>query len=165
MKVRKAQTEDAEIITQINVETWQDAYQGIIDDSILSARKVDDKRISTWAEIIKNPESVVLVCENVEGIMGYLSAGPARDNYGIKNEIIALYVKPVAQRNGAGSALIKAYKQIINEQCFYLYALKKNQKARCFYEKNGGVIYEKFSRNLNIQGQEYEEVCYVFGEE
>lgn len=165
MNVRKAEIEDAEVIARINVETWQDAYKGIIDDSILSARKVDDKRISTWAKIIENPERVVLVCENVEGIMGYLSAGPARDNYGIKNEIIALYVKPIAQRYGAGSALIKAYKQIINEQSFYLYVLQKNQKARCFYEKNGGVIYEKFSRNLNIQDQEYEEVCYVFGEE
>jgi GNAT superfamily N-acetyltransferase len=165
MKVHKAKTEDARIISQINVETWQDAYKGIVDDSILSMRKVDDKRISAWVRTIENPERIVLVCENDERIIGYLSAGPARDNCGIKNEIYALYVKPIAQRCGAGSALIKAYKQIINGQSFYLYALKKNQKAAYFYEKNGGIIYEQFSRNIIIQDQEYEEVCYVFGEE
>jgi len=164
MQVRKAKIEDALAISQINVETWQDAYKGIIDDSILESRKVDEKRISTWAGIIENQERIVLVCENDEKIIGYLSACPARDNYGIKNEISALYVRPGAQRKGAGSMLLMAYKQIIHNQKFYLYALKENQKAALFYKKNGGVIYDKFNRHLIIQGQEYSEVCYVFNE-
>ncbi len=164
MKVRKARIEDAFVISQINVETWQNAYKEIIDASILNARKVDDKRISTWAKIIESPEHIVLVCEVDEEVIGYLSAGNARDNYSYKNEIFALYVKPVAQRQGAGSALIEAYKHNIKHQGFYLYALKKNQKAACFYKKNGGVVYDKYNRNLTIQDKTYEELCYVFDE-
>lgn len=162
MKVRKANVEDALAISQINVETWQDAYKGIIDNTFLNARQVDEKRISTWAGIIESPGRIVLVCEDNGEILGYLAAGPARDNYNIKNEISAIYVKPTAQRKGAGSALIRAYKQAINNKSFYLYTLQENQKARCFYEKNGGIIYNKYSRNLAINAQEYAEVCYVF---
>jgi len=161
MKIRKAKPEDAKIITQINVETWQNAYKGIIDDAILDARKVDEKRISTWKGIIQKPDLTVLVCED-EDIVGYLSAGPARDNWGIENEIYALYVHPLAQRKGVGSALIKEYRQVLKNKSFYLYALKKNTKAARFYEKNGGVINKNFSRNLTIQNQILEELCYVF---
>ena len=162
MKVRKAEIKDAEVIARINVETWQSAYKGIIDASVLNGRKVDEKRIATWAKIIEVPERVVLVCESDGEVVGFLAAGPSRDNYGIKNEISALYVKPAAQRQGAGSALIKAYKQAVNGQSFYLYMLKDNAKAACFYEKNGGVVYEKFNRDLIICDKAYKEVCYVF---
>ena len=162
MIIRKAKIEDAEVIAQISVETWQNTYRGIIDSSILNARNVDEKRISSWVRIIESSERIVLVCENDEEIVGYLSAGPARDNYGIKNEICALYVKPAEQRKGVGTMLIKTYKQTIHNKKFYLYALKKNLQAARFYEKNGGVITDKFNRKLMIQGQEYAEVCYVF---
>ncbi|MBP3546864.1 MAG: GNAT family N-acetyltransferase [Alphaproteobacteria bacterium] len=164
MKVRKAEIEDAEVIAQINVETWQNAYKGIIDATYLNERKVDNKRISTWIRIIESSERIVLICENDGEIMGYLSAGSARDNYGIKNEISALYVKPAAQRKGVGSMLIKTYRQTIHNEEFYLYVLEKNFKAAHFYEKNGGIIAKQFNRNLVIQGQEYAEVCYVFNE-
>ena len=62
MKVRKAEIEDAEVIAQINVETWQNAYKGIIDATYLNERKVDNKRISTWIRIIESSERIVLIC-------------------------------------------------------------------------------------------------------
>ena len=161
MKVRKAEIKDAATISKINVETWQDAYKGLIDDSILSARRIDDKRISIWEKIIQNPDFIVLVCEE-QDIVGYLSAGSARDEYGINNEIYAFYVHPSAQGNGYGSALIKEYRKLIQNQDFYLYALKDNQKAGDFYTKNGGVIYEQFNRDITIKNQTLEEVCYIF---
>ena len=162
MKIRKAKPEDAPIITKINVETWQDAYRGIIDDAILDARKIDEKRISTWAKIIEDINHITLVCETEGKIVGYLHASYARDDLGIENEITALYVERAAQRKGVGSALIKEYKRIINNKSFYLYALKKNKKAADFYQKNGGVINEKYNHTLTIQGQTLEEICYVF---
>ena len=161
MKIRKAEPKDAQIIAKINVETWQDAYKSIINDDILEARKVDEKRIATWAKIIQNPAFSVLVCEDKD-VIGYLSAGPARDDFGIEHEIYAFYVHPRFQQKGAGSALIKHYKQLINNKSFYLYMLKKNQKAASFYEKHGGAVCEKHSRHLTIQDQTVEEICYVF---
>ena len=163
MKVRFAQIEDAKIISEINVETWHEAYRGIIHDDILRARKVDDKRINTWAEIIQAKGRITLVCENDGKILGYLSAGPARDEYGIQNEIYALYVAPIFQKKGVGLRLIEKYKKVIKNEHFYLYTLKQNKTAIDFYIKNGGAIYEKYARHITIAHQELEEVCFVFG--
>ena len=162
MKIRRAKIEDATTIAQINVDTWHNAYKGLIDDAILKARVVDEKRIAAWEETIKNPNRIVLVCENNKEVVGYLTAGPARDDCGFENELFALYVKPSSQNQGIGSALINEYKKIIKNRPFYLYMLKNNQKAAGFYEKNGGVICKKFNRNLEVQGHTFEEVCYVF---
>ena len=161
MRVRKALPEDAEVITNINVETWKVAYKGLMDDDILDNRKADDKRIAHWKEVIENPSLLVLVCEDKE-ILGYLCAGKARDDYGIKNEVYALYVLPCFQRKGAGAALLRAYKEILRGESFYLYMLKGNQKAGDFYSQNGGKIFEKFARNITVKGHTIEEVCYVF---
>ena len=55
MIIRRAEVKDARAIAQISVDTWKDAYKGLIDDAILEGRKVDDKRILSWAENIQNP--------------------------------------------------------------------------------------------------------------
>lgn len=161
MIIRRAEVKDARAIAQISVDTWKDAYKGLIDDAILEGRKVDDKRISSWAESIQNPNFTVLVCEDSE-ILGYLWAGPARDEYGIKNEIYALYVRTSNQRKGVGSKLINEYKQIIKNENFYLYMIKNNKKASFFYETLGGSIWEKYNRKPNDQNHTIEEICYVF---
>lgn len=161
MIIRRAEVKDARAIAQISVDTWKDAYKGLIDDAILEGRKVDDKRISSWAENIQNPNFTVLVCEDSE-ILGYLWAGPARDEYGLKNEIYALYVKTSSQRRGIGSELIKEYKQRIKNESFYLCMIKNNKKASSFYEASGGNICEKYNRNLEIPNQIIEEICYIF---
>ena len=92
MLIRKAEARDAISIAQISVDTWKDTYKGLIDETILNSRKVDDKRISGWLENIKNPDFTILVCEDKE-ILGYLWAGPARDEQEIKNELYAIYIK------------------------------------------------------------------------
>ena len=163
MKIRRAELKDAEVVAKINVETWQSAYRGLIDDAILDARQVDEKRIASWAKNIGDPNFIVLVCEDEDkDVIGYLSAGRARDDWGIKHEIYAFYVHPTAQGRGAGTALMKEYKQAIKNESFYLYMLKDNKKAAGFYEKNGGVVAEKFKHYLTIHGQTLEERCYVF---
>ena len=101
MLIRKAEVKDATSIAQISVETWKDTYKGLIDETILYNRKVDDKRISGWVENIKNPDFTILVYEDKE-ILGYLWAGPARDKQEIKNELYAIYIKISAQRKGIG---------------------------------------------------------------
>ena len=161
MIIRRAEVKDALAIAQISVDTWKDAYKGLIDDAILEGRKVDDKRISSWEENIKNPDFTVLVCEDNE-ILGYLWAGPARDEYGLKNEIYALYVRTSNQRQGIGSKLINKYKQTIKNEDFYLYMIKNNKRASSFYEALGGSIYEKYNRKLSDQNHIIEETCYVF---
>ena len=161
MIIRKAEIKDARAIAKISVDTWKDAYKGLIDDAILEGRKVDDKRISAWCENIQNLDFTVLVCEYNE-VLGYLWAGPARDEYGLKHEIYALYVKTSAQRKGVGTELIKAYKKIIKDESFYLYMIKNNKKASSFYETSGGCVWERYNRKIQDRNHTIEEICYVF---
>ena len=161
MIVRKAEQKDARIIAQISVDTWKDAYKGLIADDVLNARKVDEKRVSNWIENIQNPAYIVLVCEDKE-VLGYLWAGPARDDRNLKNELYALYVKTSAQRRGIGGELISKYRQMINNEGFYLYMIKNNSKASAFYEKTGGSVCEQYNRKFEVKNQTIEEVCYIF---
>lgn len=161
MIIRRAEVKDARIIAQISVDTWKVAYKGLIDDAILEGRKVDDKRISSWSENIQNSDFTILVCEDNE-ILGYLWGGPARDEYGLKNEIYALYVKTSHQRQGVGARLLHEYRQIIKNENFYLYMIKNNEKASSFYEAQGGRIWKKYNRKLNVQNHTIEEICYIF---
>lgn len=161
MIIRKAEPKDAQAIAQINVDTWKDTYRGLIDDAVLNERKVDEKRIMGWLNRIQDPSYTVLVYEDKD-ILGYLWAGPARDAYQIKNEVYALYVQPDNQKKGIGSKLLEKYKQQIKGDGFYLYALKNNIKASCFYEKNGGVIWHEATRKIEDKNTQIEEICYVF---
>ena len=65
MRVRKVVLKDAEMITNINVETWKAAYKGLMDDDILDNRKADDKRTAHWKEVIENPALIVLFFNKV----------------------------------------------------------------------------------------------------
>lgn len=163
MNVRRAEIKDAVAITEISVDTWKDTYKGLIDDNILSTRKVDEKRISKWIKNIQDVSAIVLVYEEDE-ILGYLWAGKARDNHNIKNELYALYVKKNSQRMGVGALLLNEYKKIINQENFYLYALKGNHKALSFYKKMGGEIFPKFNKKIEDNGNIMEELCFVFKE-
>ena len=161
MIIRKAEPKDAKAIAQINVETWKDTYKGLIDDTVLNERKVDEKRIAGWLNRIQDPTSIVLVYED-KNILGYLWAGPARDAYQIKNEIYALYVQPGNQKKGIGSMLLEKYKQQIKGEDFYLYALKNNTKASSFYTKNGGILWPEAARKIEDKNTQIEEICYIF---
>ncbi len=161
MGVRRARLADARAIAEINVRTWKESYKGLIDDSILEKRQVDEKRILHAQQKIQDPSSIVLVYED-EKVLGYVIAGPARDERYIKNELYAIYVQPDVQQKGIGTKLLNEYKRIMNGGNFYLYTLKNNFKARFFYERNGGVLREEFNHNMTIQNFVIEEVCYVF---
>ncbi len=135
--IRKANIDDALIITEISIETWKKAYAELLPQALLANRKVDEKRINSWKENILNSDYTVLVYEN-EKVCGYLWGGKKRDDINVPYEIYAIYVNPEYQRAGIGQALINEYKKQINNQPFYLYMLKGNVAASAFYKKMGG---------------------------
>ena len=161
MSVRYAKVDDAEAIVKINVEAWKVSYKGLIADSILDERKVDEKTILSIQQKVLNQEAIVLVYEDKE-VLGFLTAGSARDEIDIKNELRSIYVRPDAQHKGIGTKLLDRYKQMMKGRRFYLYTLKNNAKSRGFYEKNGGIVCEEFNRSITIDNELIEEVCYVF---
>lgn len=160
-KIRKANIDDALIITKISIETWKKAYEGLLPQELLANRKVDEKRINSWKENILNPNYTVLVYED-EKVCGYLWGGKKRDNIDIPYEIYAIYVNPEYQRAGIGQALINEYKKQINNLPFYLYMLKGNVSASAFYKKMGGKENKLYNRELVVSNYNIEEEIYIF---
>lgn len=159
--IRKAKVDDAPVISEISVNTWKKAYEGLLPQELLAGRKVDEKRINSWKENIANADYIVLVYEN-EKVCGYLWGGKKRDDIVVPYEIYAIYVNPEYQRAGIGQALINEYKKQINNQPFYLYMLKGNASASAFYKKMGGKENKLYNRELSVGEYNIEEEIYIF---
>ena len=54
--IRKAKVDDALVISEISVDTWKKAYNGLLPQELLAGRKVDAKRINSWKENIANAD-------------------------------------------------------------------------------------------------------------
>lgn len=159
--IRKAKADDALIISEISVNIWKKAYDGLLPQELLAGRKVDEKRINSWKENILNSDYIVLVYEN-EKICGYLWGGKKRDDINVPYEIYAIYVDLEYQRTGIGRALMNEYKKHINNQPFYLYMLKGNVSASAFYKKMGGKENKLYDRKLSFGDYNIEEEIYIF---
>lgn len=159
--IRKANIDDALIITEISIDTWKHAYEGLLPQELLANRKVNEKRINSWKENILNTDYTVLVYED-EKVCGYLWGGKKRDDMNIPYEIYAIYVKSDCQRSGIGQALISEYKKLINNQPFYLYMLKGNASASAFYKKMGGKENKLYNREISVGSYRIEEEIYIF---
>ncbi|MGH2447737.1 MAG: GNAT family N-acetyltransferase [Chloroflexota bacterium] len=77
--IRSAVPNDAAAIARVRVETWRDAYRGLLPDEMLDGLSVDDTA-STWRRLLEgaDPSVLVLVAEVDGEIIGYSNAGPDR---------------------------------------------------------------------------------------
>ncbi|MEU0244923.1 GNAT family N-acetyltransferase [Streptomyces sp. NPDC006235] len=143
--VRPAEAGDARNVAQIQVTTWREAYAHILSANELEALDVD-KSADFWRGQISSSPSTgaqLLVAELNDGIVGFSSFGPARDDDlkgGSIMELYALYVYPTLWAAGVGQALMSATQrrwaeQRINEATLWVF--EQNGRARRFYEKSG----------------------------
>ena len=129
--VRPAREDDAEAIAGVHVETWRDAYAGLLPQEVLDglSRRQQMRR---WRRAIRNPEAElgqVFVAEEAE-IAGFGSASRER------GEITTLYVRPDAQRQGVGRMLFRRLAEFLDGPVS-LWVLDGNP-ATGFYERLGG---------------------------
>lgn len=167
MKIRKAELSDAEAITKISADTWQDAYKGILPQTILSQKVYSQERVECWRERIKKTISggtAVYVSENSDKkIVGFVWGGVRRNHKIPRNmELYAFYVHPDAQKKGHGQALFEMFKKYAAGD-FFAYMLKDNRKTDRFYRKMGGITMPQYYKveESGIQ-KGIEEVCYFF---
>ena len=107
--VRAATKEDAEAVARTYVETWRDAYPGMLPDKVLLGLSAP-RHAESWRRRIGEAGEIVIVAEDGEaGIVGFGSAGRARDaNLGHAGEIYTLYLLPDWRDRGLGRALLGA---------------------------------------------------------
>ena len=170
IKIRKATVGDAEVVTKIRYETWQVAYKDLLPESVLkdfNFEKEVEKRI---AFINANKGILGLYVAEYNGnVVGFSITNNAEETQTTKpliencGEVYAIYVLPEYHNVGAGFALMNNNKQMLSKNGynkFVLWCLKGNEKARKFYERQGGVAIGEEEKQL--RGTMQKEVCYLF---
>lgn len=139
VRIRPTAFEDADALTDLHLDVWEEAYTGLIAADVLADRRADrDARIENWRKILAGYTNTQLVAEDDGGrLIGFTSADSGRDEPApdLPNlEVRALYVRAETYGTGIGYALLRA---AIGDDPAYLWVLDGNRRAIDFYERQG----------------------------
>jgi ribosomal protein S18 acetylase RimI-like enzyme len=147
--IRPAVTADAAGIAKVQVDSWRDAYVGLLPDQALIDMNAT-KAAPRWMRIIVQMGDPRQFCVAVfDGkIIGFCHGGaqrraldPMRRRRPGVAEVYTLYVDPSFQGCGIGSALMMRVSQHLRDAGYTsltLSMLSGNRIARRFYEHLGG---------------------------
>ena len=135
VSIRQAVPADAEQLAHLHIDVWDDAYTGLMPQGILDDRREKvAERVQRWLEILAQ-DRPTWVAEDSEGLIGFASSGPARDNdMDGTLELWALYVRAAYWGTGVGYALFEI---AVGDRAAYLWVLADNERAIKFYERQG----------------------------
>lgn len=139
MIIRPPTAEDAEPLTDLHLEVWDEAYAGLIAADILAARRANrDERVERWREILSGSANTQRVAVDEHGrLLGFVTVGGGRDEPEPdlpRCEVMALYVRAEIYGSGVGHALLEA---VLGQDPAYLWVLDGNDRAIRFYERHG----------------------------
>jgi GNAT superfamily N-acetyltransferase len=131
--IRRAVPDDAESLTRLHLDCWDDAYTGLMPQAILNARRDDvPARVDRWRKIL--PNGFTSVAEHQAALIGFVSAGPPREQPDFDIELFALYVRAAWWGTGVGHALFAA---AVADRTACVWVLEGNDRASRFYERQG----------------------------
>lgn len=140
IRIRAAKRGDTKAIGRIQVETWRDAYAGLLPDKVLLRMSAEIEG-GRWVRVIERRESVVVAEDSKAGVIGFGSGGPSRvRQLPYDGEVYTLYVAPGYQGKGIGRRLLRALfveLELAGHKSALIWVLKANQ-SRFFYEAMGG---------------------------
>ncbi|CAM3814074.1 GNAT family N-acetyltransferase [Alkalicoccus chagannorensis] len=160
MQIRHASVEEAAAIADVQVQSWQTTYRGIVPASYLEAMKPEN-RIGKWQQILRTQP--VFAADNEHGqLVGFAHGGPKRteDYPDYDGELYAVYLLEQAQRQGLGTALFQAVLHDLHDRgmaSLLVSVLAENPACR-FYEAHGAQLIDTTS--LTIDGAQLEERIY-----
>ena len=140
MEIRHPRTGDAPALAAVHVQSWLDAYEGLLSDDLIGSMTVE-RRQSMWERIIESHAVNAWLAEIDDTVVGLASIGPAQEPKGW-GQLQNIYVLGSAWGKGIGSALWNVAQQGLTERGFMerqLYVLDTNVRARGFYERQGWV--------------------------
>jgi GNAT superfamily N-acetyltransferase len=131
--------DDAEALTDLHLDVWEEAYADLMPASVFAERRAGRAaRIERWRGIIDAGSSANLMAWSPEGrLLGFSSTGPGRDSSddGLPPlELMALYARADVHGTGVGYALCEA---AVGSSPAYLWVLDGNERATRFYERQG----------------------------
>ena len=139
MRIVPAEVADAEALTDLHLDVWEQAYADLMPTAIFRERRAGRaRRIEQWHAILTAASSTNLLAWGDHGhLLGFASTGPGRDEPRTELpglELMALYVRAEVYGGGVGYALCEA---AIGSSPAYLWVLDGNERAIRFYERQG----------------------------
>jgi GNAT superfamily N-acetyltransferase len=164
--IRKATINYAAEIANVHINSWREAYKGLISDEYLNDRPLHFKnRYELWKKVTINEKQVTLVAESEEhGVVGFINGTHGRDQgYEDYVEVWCIYLLEKYHGKKIGFNLLNLYFDAHIKKGFskgYLWVLDNNPTIR-FYEKTGGQ-YNGQQKEDNIAGKKVKELCYIW---
>lgn len=147
--IRLAMDGDVLPMAKVHIISWKESYPGMLPDPMLARLSIADEAIR-WQRALDRSGTWgganVFVADQQGSVVGYGSCGDQRTkllrDQGFTAEVGELYVLRSAQRQGVGSALMKAMAAALldcGHRAMGLWVLEENSPARRFYECLGGT--------------------------
>jgi GNAT superfamily N-acetyltransferase len=137
--VRTARVEDARQMAQVQAQSWQETYRGLMTDAVLDDPDFVPHRERFWVAVLsdqryaQNRAAVVLYDNRLVGIA---MAGPPLDaDAAWATQLYVLYVVAEHHGTGAGAALLNAVVRLEHDAS--LWVADPNPRAQAFYRKHG----------------------------
>jgi len=163
MLIRAAKLQDADMLARAHVDTWRQAYAGIVPADFLAGLTYE-RSAERWRGRLSNvePGQFVFVAENgASQVVGFATGGPERDqDPEYQGEVYALYVRPEYQRHHLGRKLVQTSVEHLRQNgigTLLIWVLAQNPSRR-FYESLGGQPARE--RTVEIGGAALPEVGY-----
>ncbi|KZB81433.1 GNAT family N-acetyltransferase [Amycolatopsis regifaucium] len=135
--IRPATVEDAWPIAEVNVRSWQSAYQGLLPEVYLRDLSVEG-RAARWQRILADPanQGDILVLVEDGALLGFTAVDR------IRGELRAIYLAPERWGTGLGRLLhdtaVAALRDAGHREAT-LWVLDSNERAQRFYAAAGWV--------------------------
>ncbi len=179
--IRPANEADAPAIARVHFDSWVDTYGSlfpprVFDEFSLESREKLWRRTAAVARGQPASRIELLVAEDVDTVLGFVSLGPFREGEGgqgdgtmatpavanDRGELNAIYLAPTCLRRGLGRSLFDAGRGWLREAGFAdmrLWVLTGNP-AVFFYRSMGGMLVDE--KTFELHGITLSEQCYRF---
>lgn len=133
VEIRPAAPADAEALTRLHLDCWDDAFTGLMPQEILDARRDDvPARVDQWRHALANGHTSV--AQHESGLIGFVNAAPGTELPDLEIQLFALYVRAAWWGTGVGHAL---FVTAVGNRSACLWTLEGNDRANKFYERQG----------------------------
>ena len=158
--IRRARPADAGAVARVQVQSWREAYRGIVPTEYLDQLSVAAHERQWRRSLASGTWAFVAELENQ--IVGFGSGGLSRTRRDITGELHLLYLIRACHRRGIGRALFDACHYELargGHRGLLVWVLAEND-ARRFYERLGGEL--SGESVVTIAGARLREVAYVW---
>lgn len=138
--IRPARLRDAPAIARVQVQSWREAYPGLVSQAHLDRL---DVALATerWIRRIGARVARIFVAEHEGRVVGFASAGPPQQpELGYDAALYTLYVLRSAQKLGLGRGLFEAARDAMQSEghrSLYCWVIEGNSAA-AFFRRLGG---------------------------